>query len=491
MFKKLLIAMLAAGALTFGVSAAFVKTGTYADGTFSDIPATEWYAGEVAGAYELGLMNGIGANLFDPNGSVTVAGAITMASRAHALYRDETMPDVSGEWYAKYVSYAKTAGIIADEFTAADFDRPATRSEVAELFRKSMTADWFAAVNAVSDIPDVSENASYRDGLLLLYNAGIVMGSDAAGTFNPDAAITRAEAAAIINRVALPEKRLHKTLDKISYSDAYLLAQNDSMASEKEGIASGWLLDNRGGIPRTSLTEGYGTLYDRDTDAGVAYIREFNKFSTGKVVLDTSLTAKGDGVYLEFRNDSGDAVYHAEIKDGAWQLLGADGSYTKLCDIEDKTEFSFYVTVDLDNLRSTTFINANDCGTYALSVSEVKANILNFRFATTDKATGILTPGRTEMFVNYAVNDNFSQDEKDALPFDWTGNAVTSDNALKMEKGASGKYFGAVSGNVVAEFEMLLPKNENVTMTSLPQRARTANGNSTRPVIPRAGPARK
>ena len=95
------------------------------------------------------------------------------------------------------------------------------------------------------------------------------------------------------------------------------------------------------------------------------------------------------------------------------------------------------------------------------------------------------------MFVNYAVNDNFSQDEKDALPFDWTGNAVTSDNALKMEKGASGKYFGAVSGNVVAEFEMLLPKNENVTMTSLPQRARTANGNSTRPAIPRAGPARK
>ncbi len=97
MFKKLLIAMLAAGALTFGVSAAFVKTGTYADGTFSDIPATEWYAGEVAGAYELGLMNGIGANLFDPNGSVTVAEAITMASRAHALYRDETIPDVSGE----------------------------------------------------------------------------------------------------------------------------------------------------------------------------------------------------------------------------------------------------------------------------------------------------------------------------------------------------------------------------------------------------------
>ena len=465
MLKKLLIALLAVGTLTLGASAAFVKTETYADGTFHDIPSTEWYAAEVAGAYELGLMNGVGANLFDPNGSVTVAEAITMAARAHALYLNEAIPDASGEWYAKYVSYAKTAGITADEFAAADFDRPATRSEVAELFRKSMTADWFSAVNAVSDIPDVPENAACRDGLLLLYNAGIVMGSDAVGTFNPDAAITRAEAAAIINRVALPEKRLHKTLDKISYSDAYLLAQNDSMASEKEGIASGWLLDNRGGIPRTSLTEGYGTLYDRDTEAGVAYIREFNKFSTGSVVLDTSLTAKGDGIYLEFRNDSGDAVYRAEIKDGAWQVLGSDGSYTKLCDIEDETEFSFYVTVDLDNLRSTTFINAKDCGTYPLSVPKDKANILNFRFATTEKATGILTPGRTEMFVNYAVNDNFLQDAKDALPFDWTGDAVTSDHALKLNKGVSGKCFGAVSGNVVAAFEMLLPKNENVSYT--------------------------
>lgn len=51
MLKKLLIALLAVGTLTLGASAAFVKTETYADGTFHDIPSTEWYAAEVAGAW--------------------------------------------------------------------------------------------------------------------------------------------------------------------------------------------------------------------------------------------------------------------------------------------------------------------------------------------------------------------------------------------------------------------------------------------------------
>ena len=41
---------------------------------------------------------------------------------------------------------------------------------------------------------------------VLLYQAGILRGSDALGTFHPDEPITRAEVAAIAVRVALPEK---------------------------------------------------------------------------------------------------------------------------------------------------------------------------------------------------------------------------------------------------------------------------------------------
>ena len=107
--KKIFAAAAVALALTTSAGAAFEKTNTYTPELFTDIPVTEWYASEVAGAYELGLMNGIGSNLFAPNGNVTVAEAITLASRAHALYLNEAIPDASGEWYAKYVSYAKTA----------------------------------------------------------------------------------------------------------------------------------------------------------------------------------------------------------------------------------------------------------------------------------------------------------------------------------------------------------------------------------------------
>lgn len=64
MNKKILFAAILAATLGVGASAAdFAKTGTYTPGQFSDIPQTEWYASEVANAYELGLMNGIGDGL--------------------------------------------------------------------------------------------------------------------------------------------------------------------------------------------------------------------------------------------------------------------------------------------------------------------------------------------------------------------------------------------------------------------------------------------
>ena len=142
MNKKILFAALLAATLSVGAGAAgFNKTGTYTQGQFTDVPGTEWYAGEVAGAYELGLMNGVGGGLFSPDGNVTVAEAITMASRASAIYAGETIDTTaSGEWYTPYVNYAAAKGIIkADAFD--NYDRAATRSEVAVIFKNALPAD--------------------------------------------------------------------------------------------------------------------------------------------------------------------------------------------------------------------------------------------------------------------------------------------------------------------------------------------------------------
>jgi len=75
------------------------------------------------------------------------------------------------------------------------------------------------------------------------------MGSDAYGSFRPESNITRAEAAAVIGRVALPETRLNKALTSYSHYDAYLLDQTSTYESSKLPMASAWLLDGRGSAP--------------------------------------------------------------------------------------------------------------------------------------------------------------------------------------------------------------------------------------------------
>ena len=463
--KKVIFAGVIAGLLCMSASAAFTKTKMYTDGQFLDVSRDAWYEPEVKSTFELGLMNGIGEGLFAPEGNVTVAEAITMASRASAAYAGLTIEPADGEWYQMYVNYAEKMGFVkAGQFE--NFDRPAKRYEVASIFENAMPEGYFTVKNNISDIPDVPDSREYKTELLNLYKAGVVMGSDTYGNFRPEDNITRAEAAAIINRVALPENRLSKTLDKISADDAYTLTAG-TFESQKEGIASGWVLDNRGGIPRNSITESYTRHYDIREDSGVALIREFNKTETGllNVYIDVA-TGSDDGFYMEFQNESGESVYRVETKDKCWKILGADGSYTEIYkDSYKESRFVFRIELDLDNVRSTTYINDKKCGTHALAVPVEKANILNFRFATTDEAITYFAPSALNITANYEVSENFSN-VVDGVPFGWTATAGAKQDGeysreyFTLESGASAaNYFTPVSGNAVAEFNVLLPES--------------------------------
>ncbi|MBQ8758702.1 MAG: glycoside hydrolase family 99-like domain-containing protein, partial [Clostridia bacterium] len=312
--------------------------------------------------------------------------------------------------------------------------------------------------NAVESIPDVSEKQSYHGALVNLYKAGVVMGSDSYGNFRPEDNRTRAEAAAIINRVALPENRLSKTLDKISNDDAYTMIITENFTGTKEGINSGWVLDNRGATPRTTLTAPYSSLFDVDNTAPSAFIREFNKTETGVFDLYTTVNGKGDGIYLEFRNDKDESIYRVITKDGKWNIAHADSTLSAASDFKEGEKQEFHIRIDLDNARSTTYIDDVLCGTYPLCA---EANLYNFRFATTDECVGSLTPGFVHMYANYPVFEDFTGSD---MPKFWTalGNASVSD-ALKIgaSSGAT-TSFSPVSGKVVTEFIMLLPGKESV-----------------------------
>lgn len=92
--------------------------------------------------------------------------------------------------------------------------KKASRAQFAEIFANSLPDEALQAFNTVEDgaLPDVSMSASYAEYVYTLYCAGILTGSDANGTFNPTTYITRAEAAAVVSRMAESNNRVPITL---------------------------------------------------------------------------------------------------------------------------------------------------------------------------------------------------------------------------------------------------------------------------------------
>ena len=90
------VAALLAGTAIASSAAGFNKVNTYTPGQFADVPAEQWYASSVSSAYELGFMNGTDDTLMSPDGTMTVAQGITVASRVHAIYNNKTIDEKSG-----------------------------------------------------------------------------------------------------------------------------------------------------------------------------------------------------------------------------------------------------------------------------------------------------------------------------------------------------------------------------------------------------------
>lgn len=178
------------------------------EGSFEDVNEDDWFCENVIDAYELGFMQGISDKAFSPDSSVTVSQGITMASRVHAAFFGNNIEEKNGsEWYSKYVDYSVKHGIMREDFFDS-YTREIKRYEMAQLFCCSVPKEYLPQINDIGFIPDVSNQDSFYEKVLTLYKAGIVLGSDDYGTFNPHSSIKRSECAAIITRVALQENRI-------------------------------------------------------------------------------------------------------------------------------------------------------------------------------------------------------------------------------------------------------------------------------------------
>lgn len=219
----------------------FAQKNKFRSGTFTDVGRSDWFYDSVRTVYELGLMVGKGESTFDPESGVTNAEVFTLAARLHAIYHTGNADfSASGVWYAVYADYLRANGI-ADP-SLYDADSPATRREFASILAHAIPDEVLEKINKVSDnaIPDVLLSDRFGAEIYRLYRAGILVGSDDAGSFMPESGIKRSEVAAIAARMADASQRRSIQLGR-EYSVTFHFNYNDlitkSVVFEGESVS--------------------------------------------------------------------------------------------------------------------------------------------------------------------------------------------------------------------------------------------------------------
>ncbi|MBQ6263628.1 MAG: S-layer homology domain-containing protein [Clostridia bacterium] len=187
---------------------------------FTDVSESAWYYSDVAGAYNMGLVNGRSATVFAPKANVTRAEIATLLSRVDGAEVDPnatvSYPDVkAGGWYVPYLAWAASKGIIKGypDGTARP-NAPVTRAEIAVMLARyaslrELTLPASPRTDAFSDAGSFKSWYSAEAETLRL--AGI-FGGDSARRFNPGSNATRAEVAALAVRFTASAKIAENTV---------------------------------------------------------------------------------------------------------------------------------------------------------------------------------------------------------------------------------------------------------------------------------------
>ena len=172
---------------------------------FADVPATHWAYEYVSELSSRGIVDGIGDNMFNPNGQVTRAQFVKMLAGvlgAQTSSRASSFVDVpADEWYAEYVVWAYTNGL-TDGVDAEHFSPNAivTREQICTLIVRAVDKYGMALVPVEPEISftDESSISAYAvESVRVMQGAGMISGYED-GSFKPHNGATRAEAAKLL-----------------------------------------------------------------------------------------------------------------------------------------------------------------------------------------------------------------------------------------------------------------------------------------------------
>ena len=173
---------------------------------FPDVTEGDWFYDAVRYAYETGLMDGVGDNLFAPNSQTTRAQLVTILYRLAGEPEpggDSGFSDVAaGTWYTDAVAWAAENGIVngVNDTEFAPGDDLTRQQLVTILYRYAESKGYDVSASAdLSGYPDAGQVQDYAQPAMAWAVAeGIVEGVD--GTLNPAGNATRAQIATILMR---------------------------------------------------------------------------------------------------------------------------------------------------------------------------------------------------------------------------------------------------------------------------------------------------
>ena len=196
--------------------------------TFTDLTGYNWAKPAIENMAAQGILSGVGNQKYAPAANVTVTEFASMAMRAYGgkdvavtLSKEqgnlEEIEAVNGNYWGNTTICAAQKFGLTDRFglDKGRWSEPATRAEMATIvmtIAEQMGEEAFEIKDGIeNNIGDYSEVASYANDMryiLQAYSNGILCGTDDAGSYAPSAYAKRAEAAAIMQRLVDPSKRL-------------------------------------------------------------------------------------------------------------------------------------------------------------------------------------------------------------------------------------------------------------------------------------------
>ena len=325
-FRRILLSAAAASlaALMLTVSAAadgLSRSRTY-DGRFADVASDAWYYGNVADAYEYGLIDGKSEAAFDPEGTLTVAETIKLASVCNQLLSKGAVDNTAfaldnpANWYDGYVAYAAQRDIVTEPYE--DYNAPATRGMVAVLFSRAIRGAGVtpAEINTVEfgGIPDVDTSAWFATSVYRLARWGILVG-DEWGLIHAESSIKRSEMAAVVTRVIDPSAR--RTIAGHENTDA--------VQTQPEIPASADSLILYAGTDETKAISGIaGFAADISVQNGAPAVN-----ASYSLDLVNQLAAERDNISFRLRKGSGYEALEALRTELEKAAVGANGSVLK------------------------------------------------------------------------------------------------------------------------------------------------------------------